>query len=49
VRRRCPQHASLLTTKELGFLIKIGSWNGPLTERQQAWLDAIYDRVRKAA
>jgi hypothetical protein len=49
VRRRCLQHASLLTPKELGFLINIGSWNGPLTERQHAWLDAIYERVRKAA
>jgi hypothetical protein len=48
-RRYCLQRARLHTIKERGFLINIADWNGPLTQRQQAWLDNIYARLRREA
>jgi hypothetical protein len=48
-RRFCLQRARALTPKELGFLINIADWNGPLTERQQNWLNNIYARLRREA
>jgi hypothetical protein len=49
IRRFCLQRARLLTLKERGFLINIADWNGPLTERQQVWLNNIYARLRREA
>jgi hypothetical protein len=49
MRRFCLQHASRLPPKEIRFLNSLADWNGPLTERQQVWLDNIYARLRKAA
>jgi hypothetical protein len=48
-REFCLRHSERLTAKELGFLLNIGSWRGPLTERQQIWLDSIYARLRREA
>jgi hypothetical protein len=48
-REFCLRHSPRLTAKELGFLLNIGSWRGPLTERQQIWLDSIYARLRREA
>jgi hypothetical protein len=49
MRRFCLQRARLLTLKERGFLINIADWNGPLTERQEVWLNNIYARLRREA
>jgi hypothetical protein len=49
IRRFCLQHPNLLTLKEFKFLNSLADWNGPLTQRQQAWLDAIHEQVRKKA
>jgi hypothetical protein len=46
MREFCLQHRYRLTPKELRFLMNIGSWCGPLTERQQVWLNGIYARLR---
>jgi hypothetical protein len=48
-REFCLRHSKRLTAKELGFLINIGTWCGPLTERQQIWLDSIHARLRGEA
>jgi hypothetical protein len=45
----CLRHRDRLTGKELGFLINIETWRGPLTERQQIWLDSIHARLRGEA
>jgi hypothetical protein len=45
-REFCLRHSARLTPREFGFLINIGSWRGPLTERQQLWLDSIHARLR---
>jgi hypothetical protein len=43
-REFCLRHRERLTAKERGFLISIGNWRGPLTERQQ-----IHARLRGEA
>ena len=48
-REFCLRHSKWLTAKERGFLINIGNWRGPLTERQQIWLDSIQARLRGEA
>jgi hypothetical protein len=48
-REFCLRHRARLNAKELGFLLNIGSWRGPLTEKQQAWLDSIHQRLGEAA
>src|SRR5262245_43100425 len=45
----CLRHTDRLTAKELRFLINIGTWRGPLTEKQQVWIDGIYARLRREA
>jgi hypothetical protein len=46
-RQFCLQHTKRLQPKELGFLINISNWRGPLTERQQTWLDSIATRLQR--
>jgi hypothetical protein len=46
----CIKRANRLTPKERAFLLNIKTnWNGPLTERQDAWLASIQQRPRSAA
>src|SRR5262249_6860543 len=42
----CLRHSDRLTGKELGFLIKIETWRGPLPERQQLRLNSSHARLR---
>ena len=49
MRAECLRRAALLTPKERVFLINIDDWNGPLTERQQSWLQSIHRRLRREA
>jgi hypothetical protein len=45
----CLRHSERLTAKELGFLVGLRTWRGPLTESQQAWIDGIPARLRGEA
>ena len=49
MRQACLRRVALLTPKERAFLINIDNWNGPLTERQQSWLESIHRRLRTEA
>jgi hypothetical protein len=44
-REYCLARRTWLTVKELTFLMGIRTWSGPLTERQQSWLDGIHARL----
>ena len=48
-RNFCLQHAALLREREQQFLISLGHWRGDLTEKQHAWLSAIFNRLQRAA
>jgi hypothetical protein len=48
-REFCLCHSERLTAKELGFLDSLRTWRGPLTEKQQAWIDGIHARLRGEA
>ena len=48
-REFCLRHVHRLSAKELGFLDSLRTWRGPLTERQQIWLDSIHARLREEA
>jgi hypothetical protein len=48
-REFCLRHRERLSAKELGFLNSLRTWCGPLTERQQAWIDGIHARLRGEA
>jgi hypothetical protein len=43
-RREC---SGLLTSKELAFVRSMARWRGEPTERQLAWLGALYERCMK--
>ena len=42
----CRQHLDALSDREQDFMATLDHWRGNLTEKQRAWLDAIYDRLR---
>jgi hypothetical protein len=44
----CRDRTHLLREREAEFVISLGSWRGTPTEKQQAWLDAIYTRLRRS-
>jgi hypothetical protein len=48
-REFCLRHSERLSAKELGFLDSLRTWRGPLTEKQQAWIDGIHARLRGEA
>jgi hypothetical protein len=48
LREYCLQHDDLLRPRESEFIDSIGEWRGGLTEKQSAWLIAIYARIRRA-
>jgi hypothetical protein len=43
----CVVHEELLRAREREFVQSLLYWNGDLTERQAAWLTAIYERLRR--
>jgi hypothetical protein len=43
----CVVHAELLRAREEEFIRSLLYWNGDLSERQAAWLQAIHERLRK--
>jgi hypothetical protein len=45
MREYCLQHDGRLRQSESKFLENLGSWRGDLTEKQHAWLVAIYQRL----
>jgi hypothetical protein len=45
MREFCMQHDSRLRKNEHEFLDNIAGWRGDLTEKQEAWLVAIYHRL----
>lgn len=45
MRELCIEHQYLLRPRELAFVTNLGRWHGDLTEKQHAWLVAIYTRV----
>jgi hypothetical protein len=45
MREYCLKHDSRLRKNEHEFLDNIASWRGDLTEKQGAWLVAIYHRL----
>jgi hypothetical protein len=49
MRDFCAQRSHLLRSREQAFIDHIDSWRGELTEKQSAWLIAIYTRVKKLA
>ena len=49
MRDFCAQRSHLLRPREQEFIDHIDSWRGELTEKQSAWLIAIYTRVKKLA
>ena len=49
MRAFCLDHADLLHPREQEFVSDLGRWRGGLTEKQSAWLHAIYARVRRMA
>jgi len=49
MRGFCAQHSNLLRSREQEFIDDIEDWRGALTEKQSAWLIAIYTRVKKLA
>jgi hypothetical protein len=46
MRDYCLRHARLLRSREHQFVAGLGAWRGDLTEKQMAWLTAIYARLR---
>jgi hypothetical protein len=49
MRDFCAQRSNLLRSREQEFIDDIDGWRGVLTEKQNAWLIAIYARVKKLA
>jgi hypothetical protein len=45
----CTSHMKRLSSREREFLRSIARWRGDLTEKQAAWLTAIFERVRREA
>ena len=49
MREYCLQHDTLLRPREREFVVNLGTWRGELTEKQLAWLVAIYERLRRSS
>jgi hypothetical protein len=47
MQRYCLRHPALLRSRELQFVTGLNDWRGELTEKQFAWLSAIYSRLRR--
>jgi hypothetical protein len=45
MREFCLDHDHQLRSREREFVSSLGDWDGELTERQHAWLLAIYQRL----
>lgn len=45
LREYCLQHDDQLRPREREFVSNLGDWRGNLTEKQHAWLLAIYQRL----
>src|SRR5262245_44525326 len=48
MRAFCLEHRSLLRGRELEFVTDLEDWRGKLTPKQNEWLIAIYERVKRA-
>jgi hypothetical protein len=48
-REFCLRHIDRLTPREFGFLDSLRTWRGPLTVKQQTWIDGIYARLCREA
>lgn len=46
MREFCLQSDNQLRPREREFISSIGEWRGDLTEKQSAWLAAIYQRLK---
>jgi len=46
--RACRAHMDELTRREVKFIESLSRWRGAPTEKQRAWLAAIYDRQQEA-
>jgi hypothetical protein len=49
MREFCAEHGDLLSLRERDFVNDLKRWKGNLTEKQFAWLAAIYGRLRRHA
>jgi hypothetical protein len=49
MRRFCGSRDALLSAREKEFVADLKHWRGKLTEKQHAWLTAIYQRLRDEA
>jgi hypothetical protein len=49
MRDFCSQHPHLLNERELDFMDTLEQWRGTPTEKQFAWLQSIYARLRRCA
>jgi hypothetical protein len=45
MRAFCLTRMHLLSAREYEFLVDLDRWHGALTEKQHAWLVAIYQRI----
>jgi hypothetical protein len=43
----CLQHLHLLRARETEFVVSLENWRGELTPKQEAWLTAIYNRLKR--
>jgi hypothetical protein len=43
----CRRHGDALSNREQDFMTTLDHWRGNITEKQQAWLVAIHDRLRR--
>jgi hypothetical protein len=46
-REFCLRHENLLRGREYAFVFGLGDWDGELTEKQGAWLNSIYARLKR--
>jgi hypothetical protein len=46
MREFCARHSGRLRPRELEFVIDLGDWRGDLTQKQSAWLTAIFARLK---
>jgi hypothetical protein len=49
MRDFCAMHRSALRPREADFIDDLEGWRGRLSEKQQAWLTAIYARLQRGA
>jgi hypothetical protein len=48
MREFCIERSNRLRSRELEFVTGLSKWRGDLTEKQNQWLTAIYERLRDA-